>query len=76
MSKLDEAQQRLSSALAALEAAIGAPGDGNGDAAGAAGLAAELAETQARCTEMENSNAVVSSRLDSAIERIRSILDD
>lgn len=81
MSKLDEAEQRLQRAVAGLEeAARGAVASSSTATATASApdpaVAAELAAAQARTTELEQANKAVAQRLDGAIARIKTILED
>ena len=72
MSRLEEAQQRLETALARLEAAAGGAG---GAAAGSEELRREMADTKRRYATLEAGTKEVSKRLDAAIDRIHAILE-
>jgi chaperonin cofactor prefoldin len=72
MGQLEEAQERLESALARLEDASQRVG-GNSTAAQVEG---ELTALRQRCATLEGSTKDVSMRLDSAIEQLRSILGE
>ncbi len=72
MGQLEEAQERLESALARLEEASQRVG-GNSTAAKVEG---ELTALRQRCNTLESSTKEVSVRLDSAIERLRTILGE
>ena len=80
MSKLDEAEQRLQRAVAGLEEAARAAASSSTATATASApdpaVAAELAAAQARTTELEQANKAVAQRLDGAIARIKTILED
>ena len=82
MSKLDEAEQRLQRAVAGLEEAARAVASSSTATANASApdpdpaVAAELAAAQARTTELEQANKAVAQRLDGAIARIKTILED
>jgi hypothetical protein len=80
MSKLDEAEQRLQRAVAGLEEAARAVASSSTATATASApdpaVAAELAAAQARTTELEQANKAVAQRLDGAIARIKTILED
>jgi len=80
MSKLDEAEQRLQRAVAGLEEAARAVASSAEATASASApdpaVAAELAAAQARTTELEQANKAVAQRLDGAIARIKTILED
>lgn len=72
MGQLEEAQERLESALGRLEEASQRVG-GNSTAAQVEG---ELTALRQRCNELESNKKDVSARLDSAIERLRTILGE
>ncbi len=72
MGQLEEAQERLETALARLEEASQRVG-GNSTAAQVEG---ELTALRQRCATLENSTGNVSARLDSAIDKLRTILGD
>jgi len=72
MGQLEEAQERLETALARLEEASQRVG-GNSTAAQVEG---ELTALRQRCTTLEDSTRNVSARLDSAIDKLRAILGD
>ena len=79
MSKLDEAEQRLQRAVAGLEEAARAVASSSAAAAAPASdpaVEAELASAQTRYTELEQANKAVAQRLDGAIARIKTILED
>lgn len=84
MSKLDEAEQRLQRAVAGLEEAarvVASSADSSAESRGAPAapdpeLAAALASAQARNTALEGANAEIAQRLDGAIARIKTILED
>jgi hypothetical protein len=85
MSKLDEAEQRLQRAVAGLEEAARAVASSapsavskaeNAAAAPDPAVAAALETAQARNAELEDVNTVVAQRLDGAITRIKTILED
>ena len=85
MSKLDEAEQRLQRAVAGLEGAARAVASSaqsavskeeNAAAAPDPAVAAALETAQARNAELEDVNTVVAQRLDGAITRIKTILED
>lgn len=82
MSKLDEAEQRLQRAVAGLEEAARAVASSAQSSASAAPaepdprIAAALETAQTRNSELEAANAAVAQRLDGAIARIKSILED
>jgi uncharacterized membrane-anchored protein len=67
MSRLEIAQDRLEKALAELEQAADTRG---------AGLTRDLAVARDRCATLEDRNRDVSQKLDAAISRIRSILNN
>ncbi len=71
MTRLQDAQVRLDKALSRLEiAATAANGGGDAD-----GMKQELAASRAHNEQLEARNGEVSVRLDSAIGRIRSLLE-
>lgn len=72
MRQLEEAQERLESALARLESVSQRIG-GNSTAAQVEG---ELTALRQRCADLENNTQAVTKRLDSAIERLSSILGE
>jgi len=72
MSRLEEAQQRLETALARLEAAAGGAID---EAAGSESLRREAAAARRRYDTLEAGTREVAKRLDAAIGRIHAILD-
>ncbi len=79
MSKLDEAEQRLQRAVVGLEEAARAVASSAASTAASApdpGVSEALASAQARNTELENVNAALAERLDGAIARIKTILED
>jgi len=80
MSKLDEAEQRLQRAVAGLEEAARAVASSAEATASASApdpaVAAELASAQARNAELEQAKKAVAQRLDGAIARIKTILED
>ena len=75
MSKLDEAERRLQRAVTALEQAACAKSDNGGDASSAA-VKEELANARSRAAELEALNATVANRLDGAILRVKTILEN
>ena len=72
MGQLEEAQGRLESALARLESAS----QRIGGSSIAAQVEGELKALRQRCADLENKNQVVRERLDLAIERLSTILDE
>ena len=85
MSKLDEAEQRLQRAVAGLEEEARAVASSaqsavskaeNAAAAPDPAVAAALETAQARNAELEDVNTVIAKRLDGAITRIKTILED
>lgn len=82
MSKLDEAEQRLQRAVAGLEEAARVVASSAQSSASAAPaepdprITAALDSAQTRNIELEAANAAVAQRLDGAIARIKSILED
>ncbi len=72
MTHLQDAQERLDKALTRLETAATSPrGEGDVDA-----LKTELATARAHSDALEGRTKEVSGRLDSAIGRIKSLLED
>ncbi len=71
MTRLHDAQARLDKALSRLEVAATATHDGDE----ADGLKEELAASHARNEQFEARTGEMSARLDSAIGRIRSLLE-
>lgn len=78
MSKLDEAEQRLQRAVAGLEEAARAVAHSESSAPSEPdpAVAAALTSAQARNAELEELNAAMAQRLDGAIARIKTILED
>jgi hypothetical protein len=85
MSKLDEAEQRLQRAVAGLEEAARAVTPLEQSAVSEAAISAAAPDpsvatametAQARNAELEDVNTVVAQRLDGAITRIKTILED
>ena len=72
MRQLEEAQERLESALAHLESAS----QRIGGSFTAAQVEGELTALRQRCTDLETNTQVVTKRLDLAIERLSNILDE
>lgn len=72
MGQLEEAQERLETALARLEQASQRVG-GNSTAAQ---VESELTALRQRCATLEDNTRNVSVRLDSAIEKLRAILGE
>jgi len=70
MRQLEEAQERLESALARLESVS----QRIGGSSTAAQVEGELTALRQRCADLENNTQAVTKRLDSAIERLNSIL--
>ncbi len=73
MTKLETAKDRLEKSISRLEAAVKsqaelAPGD-DGETAQA------LAESRRLCTELKEANRTVTSRLDAAIGRLKTVLE-
>lgn len=84
MSKLDEAQQRLQRAISGLEAAVDmrvSEAESAAEAVATASVApaaaeAELERLKIRNAELEQRTAEASTRLEAAIGRIRTLLDE
>lgn len=78
MSKLDEAEQRLQRAVAGLEEAARAVAQSESSAPVEPdpAIVAALTSAQARNAELEELNAAMAQRLDGAIARIKTILED
>lgn len=78
MSKLDEAEQRLQRAVAGLEEAARAVAhtESSVPAEPDPAVAAALTSAEARNAELEELNAAMAQRLDGAIARIKTILED
>ncbi len=72
MGQLEEAQERLESALARLESAS----QRIGGSSTAAQVEVELIGLRQRCADLETKNQLVTKRLDMAIERLSTILDE
>ena len=72
MGQLEQAQKRLESALARLESAS----QRIGGSYTAAQVEGELTVLRQRCADLETNTQVVTKRLDLAIERLSSILDE
>ena len=73
MTELETAKDRLEKSISRLEAAVKSqagltPGDGGE-------TAQELAESQRLCAELKEANRAVSSRLDAAIGRLKTVLE-
>ena len=68
MPRLDEAQDKLESALAKLEDALRSRGKADPE------LEAELDRTRARCTRVEGETQAASEQLDAAISRLRALI--
>tara|TARA_B100001142_G_C14319851_1_gene649932 strand:+ start:1446 stop:1679 length:234 start_codon:yes stop_codon:yes gene_type:complete len=72
MGQLEQAQERLESALARLESAS----QRIGGSSTAALVEGEITKLRQRCTDLEAKNQLVKQRLDIAIERLSTILDE
>ena len=68
-----QAKKRLEDALARLEAALD---EKEQELAAAKGLQASLDAATREVTELKDKNATIASRLDGAIERMKSVLGD
>ena len=68
MPRLDEAQDRLESALAKLEDALRGRSEADPE------LVAALDRSRARCTRLEGETQAASEQLDAAISRLRALI--
>ena len=73
MTRLQDAQKRLENALTRLEKATAAP---RGDGKDTEQLIHELATARQRCNMLDGRTREVSQRLDGAIGRIRTLLEE
>ena len=72
MTELDTAKDRLEKSISRLEVAV------NSQAASAAGdeeTAQALADSQRLCAELKKANQAVTSRLDAAIGRLKTVME-
>ena len=72
MGELEEAKVRLENAIARLETAS----QRVGNSVSAAHVEGELKTLRLRCAELENKSQVATKKLDSVIERLRTILEE
>lgn len=74
--RLDHSRRRLEKAIFRLEAALSDAGHGDGESTVENDLSRQLAAARAENAELRRRNEVVSQRLDAAIGRLQSILEE